>query len=665
MEETEEADDGSDDPGAWRLSGNIPSEFYDSTGKLRISSSISHASKFNGYTIEQGIDVSYYQGDIDWTKVKKAGIEFAIIRIGYRGYGSAGTLVPDSYAKENLQEASAAGIPVGIYMFSQATTVAEAKEEANYAIKLLESYGVDIDLPIVMDFEYASDSNGSTGRLYNANLSKAAATKICNAFCAVVENNGYDAMVYANKSMLTNSLNASSISSSYDIWLAHYTSSTDYSGDYSYWQYSSSGSVNGISGNVDMNYRYIPPKLQTTAQTSSSISLSWSSVSGATKYQVERKNSDGSWTVLGTTTSTTYTDKSLSAATQYTYRVGSYDSSGSITYTSSINAATKMSGTTTLKGTASSYNKIKLSWSKVSGASGYKIQRYNSSTKKYTTIKTITSGSTTSYTDTGLTVGTTYKYRIRAYKTLTNTTSYSSYSNTVSATTSKAYGSVTSSTVNVRSGAGTSYKVLKTVKKSTLLTITGKSGSWYKTSITVSGKTKTGYISSSYVKLYAVPGKTTLSKNSSSYCSVKLSWSKVSSASGYQIQRYNSSTKKYTTIKTITSGSTTSYTNSNLNSSTTYKYRIRAYRTISGKKAYGSWSSVLSAKTSGSVTGKVTTSSLKVRKGAGTSYATLTTLKKGKTVTITGSRSGWYRISIKISGKTKTGYVSKSYVKLD
>ena len=244
-----------DDPGAGRYQGFISDGFFDDSGIQIYSDKVIHDSRFEGYTIKKGIDVSVWNGTINWDKVKNDGIEFAIIRGANRGYGSAGTLKTDTNVEYNLKQAEKAGISVGAYIFSQAITVKEAIEEANYLMDVVEGY--NISLPLVFDFEYASDANGLTGRLYEADLSVKEATEICRAFCETVENAGYKAMVYANKSMLENDLDASQISKDYQIWLAHYTTQTSYKGEYDFWQQTTTGSVNGIEGNVDINYWYI------------------------------------------------------------------------------------------------------------------------------------------------------------------------------------------------------------------------------------------------------------------------------------------------------------------------------------------------------------------------------------------------------------------------
>ncbi len=218
---------------------------------------ISHAKQFRNCKVYHGIDVSTWNHDIDWNAVRASGIDFAFIKIGGRGWGSAGTLYHDSKAIQNIRGAKAAGMKVGVYMFSQAITELEAAEEAQYAISYLRAYGFSIDLPLVMDYEYASDSP-TGGRIATANLSKDQVTNICMAFCNAARSNGYTPMVYANKNMLVNHMNADIIANNYPVWLAHYTNASNYKGAYSFWQYTSSGSVPGINGRVDMNVYYSP-----------------------------------------------------------------------------------------------------------------------------------------------------------------------------------------------------------------------------------------------------------------------------------------------------------------------------------------------------------------------------------------------------------------------
>lgn len=204
-----------------------------------------------GATIRRGIDVSAWQGTgIDWASVANSGVEFAIIRAAWRGYGT-GSLSQDDYFVRNIAGAKANGLKVGVYIFSQAITPEEAVEEANFLMNTIQGY--DIDLPLVIDYEFAYYSDGSPGRLRAANLSRQAGTDICNAFCAAVESKGYEGMVYANPSMLSNYLYRDQLGR---LWLAHYTAQTDYEGDYEFWQFTSKGVLPGITGTatVDMNF---------------------------------------------------------------------------------------------------------------------------------------------------------------------------------------------------------------------------------------------------------------------------------------------------------------------------------------------------------------------------------------------------------------------------
>ena len=191
-----------------------------------------------------GIDVSKYQTGINWTKVKNAGINFVMIRCGYRGYGS-GVLVEDPMYRSHISGAKAAGLRVGVYFFSQAVNEAEAVEEASMAVSLAKKYG--INMPIAIDSEYAAGGRGRAD-----GLSKSARTAVTKAFCDTVKSAGYTPMVYASKSWFSDHLNASQLSS-YRIWVAHYAEKCGYTGKYHIWQNTDKGKVEGVPGYVDMN----------------------------------------------------------------------------------------------------------------------------------------------------------------------------------------------------------------------------------------------------------------------------------------------------------------------------------------------------------------------------------------------------------------------------
>lgn len=225
-----------------------------------------HNDRFNGYEIKKGIDVSRHNGSINWSAVKADGIDFAFIRIGFRGYGSTGSLNMDDKYLTNIKQAKNAGIKVGVYIFSQAISNAEAAQEAKYVLDHLGGYS--LDLPIVMDYEFASTGEGEIGRLRDAvtsgKINRNSMTEICNTFCSTVRNAGYQAALYGNKYMFSTYIYADRISSNNNkIWLANYTNKTDYAGAYTFWQCSSKEHVNGIAGNVDLDFWYVGPKTYT------------------------------------------------------------------------------------------------------------------------------------------------------------------------------------------------------------------------------------------------------------------------------------------------------------------------------------------------------------------------------------------------------------------
>ncbi len=215
---------------------------------------ITHDTRFSeGYTLLHGIDVSKYQQNVDWEAVAADGIDYVIPRIGFRGYGAAGNLAMDPFYESHMEGALAAGMDVGVYFFTQAITVEEAVEEAEFVLANLQDY--PITMPIYIDIETI---DFASGRMDNANLTNEERTAICDAFCSTIEAAGYRTGIYANKYWLTSLLDAEYLSSKYEIWLAHFTTETDYSGEYASWQYTETGTVSGISGYVDRDVYYLP-----------------------------------------------------------------------------------------------------------------------------------------------------------------------------------------------------------------------------------------------------------------------------------------------------------------------------------------------------------------------------------------------------------------------
>ena len=212
-----------------------------------------HNTRFDALPKVIGIDVSEHNKTIDFNKVKADGIDFVYVRVGYTGYTKSKlSLNYDPYYQTNIANALAAGLQVGVYWYSQALNESEASQEANMLLNAIAGYNVT--LPVVDDYEFAPV--GDNGRLNSANLSKDQMTANSLAFLNTVAQRGYVPCLYANKSFLENRVNASQIAQIAKIWLAHYNTVTGYAGDYEYWQFTSDGKVDGISGRVDMNVWY-------------------------------------------------------------------------------------------------------------------------------------------------------------------------------------------------------------------------------------------------------------------------------------------------------------------------------------------------------------------------------------------------------------------------
>lgn len=193
----------------------------------------------------EGIDISSYNGDINWESVKASGIDFAMIRVGGRGYGTEGSLYPDDKAVENINAAKAAGIKVGAYFFSQAITTQEAIEEADYVKSILGD--IKLDYPVAYDWEIIKDEEARTD-----NVTAVQATQCAKAFCERIEELGYTPIIYSPSRELYFKYDLSQLAD-FDIWYCEYANVPNFYYEFSMWQYSKSGIVNGINGEVDLN----------------------------------------------------------------------------------------------------------------------------------------------------------------------------------------------------------------------------------------------------------------------------------------------------------------------------------------------------------------------------------------------------------------------------
>lgn len=572
-----------------------------------------HQDRFVSSGIQQGIDVSYHNGTLDWSTIKAAGVDFAILRAAYRGYGTEGTLVRDAKFAEYMQGAMSQGIPVGAYIYSQAITTAEAVQEANYILNIVRGYS--LDLPIVFDYEFAGVKTGRLDSAWSSGkLNKSKMTDIALAFCDTIKNAGYDAMVYANKTFLSKNLDHEVIENAgYDVWLAHYTTNTNYTGDYKIWQYTSSGKIPGIEGKrFDCNFMYsgtismslkisnIPNQIYQGYDVSPSVTVTNGStvLTEGTDYTVSYQNNSG----IGT-------------ATVNVFGAGIYDGYINLTKTFNIVPDTVKNMQISKAGT----NTVDLSWSPVSGADGYTVQILKNG--KWVSVGNFVG---TSAQISGLLPGSVNYVHIAAYASSNGKTYIGNYNTAVKIETTvgainprvSAYANNFVTLTWDKQTAANGYEVFKydaSSKKYVLYkNITNPNTNTCKVTGLASNKKydfkvrayqiddseKTYAPFGAVVSQYTSIAKPKLnSAKSTSKKKIKASWSKVGGASGYQVMwsTYKNFSKNYKT-KSVTS-KYLSKTVTAAQSKKTYYVRVRAYKTINGKKVYSQWSSTKKVKT--------------------------------------------------------------------
>lgn len=572
-----------------------------------------HQDRFVSSGIQQGIDVSYHNGTLDWSTIKAAGVDFAILRAAYRGYGTEGTLVRDAKFAEYMQGAMSQGIPVGAYIYSQAITTAEAVQEANYILNIVRGYS--LDLPIVFDYEFAGVKTGRLDSAWSSGkLNKSKMTDIALAFCDTIKNAGYDAMVYANKTFLSKNLDHEVIENAgYDVWLAHYTTNTNYTGDYKIWQYTSSGRIPGIEGKrFDCNFMYsgtismslkisnIPNQIYQGYDVSPSVTVTngGTVLTEGTDYTVSYQNNSG----VGT-------------ATVNVFGAGIYDGYINLTKTFNIVPDTVQNMQISKAGT----NTVDLSWSPVSGADGYTVQILKNG--KWVSVGNFVG---TSAQISGLLPGSVNYVHIAAYASSNGKTYIGNYNTAVKIETTvgainprvSAYANNFVTLTWNKQTAANGYEVFKydaSSKKYVLYkNITNPNTNTCKVTGLASNKKyyfkvrayqiddseKTYAPFGAVVSQYTSIAKPKLnSAKSTSKKKIKASWSKVGGASGYQVMwsTYKNFSKNYKTksvkakslLKTVTTAQ----------SKKIYYVRVRAYKTINGKKGYSPWSNTKKVKT--------------------------------------------------------------------
>ena len=229
------------------ISPYLPKHEYDFT-KLVCQSDLMKYYEDGKQTSYVGVDISKYQDYVDFVKVKKAGIDFVMLRVGARGYGS-GQLIVDEYFSDNIKRATDAGLDVGVYFYSQAVSKEEAVEEANLVIENLGEY--QITYPVAFDLELVENDTSRT-----ENLTRTEKTDIAKAFLETIAASGRKTMIYGNKEWLIKEVDMSKLTA-YDVWLSQPADIPDYPYKFSMWQYDFEGSVDGIAGYVNMNISFI------------------------------------------------------------------------------------------------------------------------------------------------------------------------------------------------------------------------------------------------------------------------------------------------------------------------------------------------------------------------------------------------------------------------
>ena len=597
--------------------------------------------------LEKGIDVSKWNGNVDWDKVKADGIDYVIIRAGY------GNSNVDPYFKSHIEGASKAGLKIGIYWFSYATSVEKAKEEAAKCLETIAPYKNKISYPVFYDFEYASVDYATK---MGVKITKDLSSKMANVFLNEIKNAGYINGIYTNKDFGDRYFDEDILYNNY-LWVAQYASTCTYPRPYMMWQFTEKGTINGIgtpSNPVyfDVNYTYLKPytdeiingvpesKIDLSSATVNSIdsqtytgssiepsvtvtlngktlklnedyTLTYSNnvnvgtatitINGIGNYtgskkinfNIVPKKLDISSATVNSISSKTYTGSSIkpSVTVKLNNKTLKLNTDYKVSYSNNKNIGTAKilikgigkydgektvtfniipSKVTNLKSSKKTYNSITLSWNKINNVTGYKIYRYD---KKSNSYKYLATAKTNSYTDKSLKASSTYSYKVRAYKGSLN----GSYSNTIDVKTSPNY----------------------------------------------------------------APKVTGLKLKTQKSDSLTISWNKINNVTGYKVYRYDVKTESYKLIKTISNASTTSYTNSKLTSATKYLYKVRSYKIVNNKTHNGDYSSSLAATTKPlTPTVKLTSPSTKKIKLTWTNINSRTT---GYNIYMATSKNGTYK----------------------
>ena len=365
-----------------------------------------HNSRFKNCKKVYGIDVSKWQTDINWKKVKADGIDFVIIRLGYSDRQTGAHCTDEKYLT-NLNGAKAAGLKVGVYYYSTAITKAEAVSEAKYVLSVLK--GTPLDLPVYFDQECVE------GRVVPSKITTWSMTQFALGFMDTISAGGYQAGYYSYYSWLLSEVDPTQFETKYPVWIANVTNQTDYSGIYSMWQYSFTGKVNGIPTAVDRDVMYVPTPpakvtgVKATVKVNKAV-ISWNKVSGADGYRLYRTQG-GNTTFVCDVSSDTLSFTVDATPIQTSYYVCSYSNSMIMTESTPSASVTVKADVPYGLTSKNGLNSVTLSWEGLSGAAGY-IVYFDKGSGKYEWAGRT---NTTSLKIKNLTSNTKYDFAVKAY----------------------------------------------------------------------------------------------------------------------------------------------------------------------------------------------------------------------------------------------------------
>ena len=589
------------------------------SGSIFDSKTYTHQTQFDKCGKYQGVDLSKHNGTVDFAKMKKAGVKYVILRAGYRGYAEEGTLNKDIKFDTYINAAAKQGLDIGIYFYSQAVTNAEAQYEAKYTINLIKSYKKYITLPVAFDYEFAEVSSGRFDKRWkNKTLNKTKCTAIAKSFCDYMSSNGYKAMIYANKSFLSEVIDGKTLAKSYPIWMANYTTNTTYSGSFYIWQFSSTGKIAGVSGSVDSNFLYSTTGLSPSANEFTVSTIPDTAYTGSEVYPVPTVSYRGYVLKKDTDYTLTYKNNKDIGKASITI-TGINECSGVPAKTVYFYVVPVQAAKPVLVKRGISTLKIK--WNSQKDINGYRISYKNGSA-----LKTLATTTATEYELKNLNPARTYQLVIQAYKTVNGVNYYGiaspvayiattpdkvkdlkvsgNASNSIKLKWTKQYGAdkylifkyekaedeyVKCAEVYGGNNTATIYNLLPNTKYSFKVQA-------YKKAET--GEEMYGTISDAVSDYTSAPAPVIIATNAGKSKRINVTWKKSQGAAGYQIKVATNKgfTKNKKTIK-IKGKKALSGRIVAKKAKKNHYVKVRSYRVRNGKTYYSSWSNVTQVKT--------------------------------------------------------------------